>query len=195
MALQAASGTTPFNLLFLGFSFFIITAAVMLVALLFKLGIDGRAGEIGTLAAIGFSRRKIRRLLVAEGAVVATVGGLLGVAAGVGYAWLMLEGLRAWWLAAVTTPFLQLYITPASLAIGFAAGVLVSLATIAWTLWRQSRVSVRRLLSGESTEPLALGRRRANRARIGGIAAIALAIALAALLGGRTSGEEQAGVF
>jgi putative ABC transport system permease protein len=195
MALQAASGTTPFNLLFLGFSFFIIAAAVMLVALLFKLGIDGRAGEIGTLAAIGFSRRTIRRLLVAEGAVVATVGGLFGVAAGVGYAWLMLEGLRTWWLAAVTTPFLQLYLTPESLAIGFAAGVLVSLATIAWTLWRQSRVSVRRLLSGESTEPLALGRRRANWARIGGIAAIALAIALAALLGGRTSGEEQAGVF
>jgi hypothetical protein len=195
MALQAASGTTPFNLLFLGFSFFIIAAAVMLVALLFKLGIDGRAGEIGTLAAIGFSRRKIRRLLVAEGAVVAAVGGLLGVAAGVGYAWLMLEGLRTWWLAAVTTPFLQLYLTPESLAIGFAAGVLVSLATIAWTLWRQSRVSVRRLLSGESTEPLALGRRRANWARIGGIAALALAIALAALLGGRTSGEEQAGVF
>lgn len=195
MGLQAASGTTPFNLLFLGFSFFIIAAAVMLVALLFKLGIDGRAAEIGTLAAVGFSRRQIRRMLVGEGAIVALVGGLLGVAGGIGYAWLMLEGLRTWWLAAVTTPFLQLYVTPLSLVIGFIAGVLVCLATIAWTLRRQSRISIRRLLSGESTEPFDLRRRRTNWARIGGLLAIVLAIALVAALGGRTSGEEQAGVF
>lgn len=195
IALEAASGTTPFSVLFLGFSFFIIAAAVMLVALLFKLGIDGRAAEIGTLAAMGFSRRQVRWMLATEGAIVAVIGGLLGVAAGVGYAWLMVEGLRTWWLAAITTPFLQLYITPASLAIGFAVGVIVSLATIVWSLRRQSRISVRLLLAGESIEPPALRRRRTNWARIGGLVALAAAVALAAGLGGSTSGEEQAGVF
>ena len=34
IAIEAASGTTPFSVLFLGFSFFIIAAAVMLIALL-----------------------------------------------------------------------------------------------------------------------------------------------------------------
>ncbi|HEV3417282.1 MAG TPA: FtsX-like permease family protein [Pirellulales bacterium] len=195
LGLMAASGTTPFNLLFLGFSFFIIAAAVMLVALLFKLGIDGRAGETGALLAMGFSRGKIRRLLAAEGFVVSLIGGLLGVAAGLSYAWLMIEGLRTWWLAAVVTPFLQLYVTGESLLIGFAAGVLVSLMTIALALRQQNRVSVRRLLSGEPSEPIEIGRRQANWVRIGGVVALVLAIALVTLLGGRTSGEEQAGVF
>ena len=127
--------------------------------------------------------------------MVALCGGVVGVAAGLGYAWLMIEGLRTWWLAAVTTPFLKFYVTIESLAIGFAVGLLVSLATIAWSLRQQRRVSVRRLLAGEATPPVELGRRRANWARIGGVIAIILAIALAASLGGQTSGEEQAGVF
>ena len=42
-ALAAAAGTTPFNVLFLAFSFFIIAAAVMLVLLLFRLGVEQRA--------------------------------------------------------------------------------------------------------------------------------------------------------
>ena len=49
----------------------------MLVALLFRLGIDSRAAEIGTLSALGFSRRKLRRLLLGEGLAVAILGSLL----------------------------------------------------------------------------------------------------------------------
>ena len=49
----------------------------------------------------------------------------------------MVTGLRTWWVAAVTTPFLQLYITPLSLVIGYVSGVLASLATIAWTLHKR----------------------------------------------------------
>ena len=73
--------------------------------------------------------------------------------------------------------------------------MIVSLATIVWSLRRQSRISVRLLLAGESIEPPALRRRRTNSAQIGGLVALAAAIALAAGLGGSTSGEEQAGVF
>ena len=67
-------GTTPFNVLFLGFSSFIIAAAVMLVALLFRLGIERRASEVGILLAVGFRRRQVGRLLAGEGLVVAAAG-------------------------------------------------------------------------------------------------------------------------
>ncbi len=153
MALLAANGTTEFNQLFLAFSFFIIAAAVMLVALLFKLGIEGRADEIGLLLAVGFRRRRVARLLLGEGLVVSLIGGALGVAGGLGYAWLMLVGLPTWWLAAVVTPFLRLDATPESLLTGFLIGVLVSLATIAWSLRQLRRATVRRLMSGEATAP------------------------------------------
>ena len=123
-ALAASAGTTPFGVLFLSFSFFIIAAAVMLVALLFRLGIEQRARQIGTLMAVGWPRRKVGRLLLGEGLAVAALGSLLGVPAGIAYAALMLLGLRTWWLAAVVTPFLRLYLTPASVAKIVSSGAL-----------------------------------------------------------------------
>ena len=72
--LAASAGATPFSILFLAFSSFLIFAAVMLVALLFRLAIERRAAEIGILLAVGFSRRAVGRLLAAEGLLVAAAG-------------------------------------------------------------------------------------------------------------------------
>ncbi|HEV3021614.1 MAG TPA: ABC transporter permease, partial [Pirellulales bacterium] len=194
--LLAAQGTTDFNQLFLGFSFFIIASAVMLVALLFRLGMERRAGEVGTLLATGFSPRQVRLLLLAEGVLVATAGGALGLAGGAGYAWLMLAGLRSpgWWLAAVSTPFLHLHVTPRSFVIGYASGVIVSSSAIVWTLWRMSRVSVRRLLANQAGEAAGLAIKRPRTSRIVGWTSLAVAVAVG-VAAGRLSGEGQAGAF
>ena len=146
--LAAAQGTTPFNVLFLGFSFFIIVSALMLVLLLFKLGVERRAAEIGILLAVGWKPKRVRKLLFREGVLTAVCGGLLGVPLGIGYAALMLWGLQTWWLAAIVTPFLKLYITPGSLAIGFFAGFFMGLVTIYFAVRKISRIAPRRLLAG-----------------------------------------------
>ena len=125
-ALKAAAGTTPFGVLFLGFSFFVIAAAVMLVVLLFRLGIEQRARHVGLLLALGFRPRQITRLLAGEGILVAIAGSLIGTLAGVGYAALMLFGLRTWWLPAIGTPFLTLHVAWQSPVIGLASGLLVA---------------------------------------------------------------------
>ncbi|HEV3005452.1 MAG TPA: ABC transporter permease, partial [Pirellulales bacterium] len=194
--LLAAKGTTDFNQLFIGFSFFIIASAVMLVALLFRLGLERRASEIGTLLATGFSVRQVRLLLLAEGTIVAMAGGALGLAAGTGYAWLMLAGLRSpgWWLAAVSTPFLQLYVTGRSLFVGYASGVIVSSLAIVWTLWRMSRTSVRRLLANQASESGQFAVRRPRMSRILGWTSLAAALAIG-VAAQRLSGEAQAGAF
>ncbi|HEX7447972.1 MAG TPA: ABC transporter permease, partial [Pirellulales bacterium] len=139
--LAASRGTTDFNELFLGFSFFIIVSAVMLAALLFRLGVERRASEIGTLAAVGFNARQVRWLLSAEGLLVSLAGGALGLAGGLGFAWLMLAGLRDphWWLAAVSTPFLQLHTTWQSFTMGYLAGATICWLAIVWSLWRMSK--------------------------------------------------------
>jgi ABC-type lipoprotein release transport system permease subunit len=192
-ALEAAAGTQSFNDLFLGLSFFIIASAVMLVALLFKLGIDQRAAEIGVLLATGIRQSKTRWMLVAEGAVVASLGAVVGVAGGVGYAWLMIYGLNHWWREAVVTSFLELYITPLSLILGFAIGLLIAVATIAWSVRQLRRASIRRLLSGQSTEARF---RRAKRAWAPLLALVMLVVAAATLaFAPRLSGEAQAGAF
>ena len=148
-ALAAAAGTTPFGVLFLAFSFFVIAAAVMLVVLLFRLGIEQRAKHVGLLLALGFRPRQITRLLAGEGLLVAIAGSLIGTLAGVGYAALMLVGLRTWWLPAIGTPFLTLHVSWQSPAIGLASGLLMALAAIWLAVGRMGRIAPRRLLAGE----------------------------------------------
>ena len=54
----------------------------MLVGLLFRLSLDRRAKEIGLLLAAGFAVKQVRRLLLAEGLIVAAVGAAIGLVAG-----------------------------------------------------------------------------------------------------------------
>jgi len=192
--LDASSGNTPFDVLFLLLSFFVISAALMLVALLFRLGVERRAGEVGTLLAVGFRRGQAGRLLIAEGALIAAVGGLLGLTVGIGYAWLMLAGLRTWWLGAIVTPFLMLYVTPTSLIVGYASGVVVSVLTIAWSLRRTKRISVTRLLAGEASEEGDFAYRISARWAIVAVVLLAGAVGLA-IAATRLGGQAQAGAF
>ncbi|WP_428306085.1 FtsX-like permease family protein [Lacipirellula sp.] len=193
-ALAASSGTTPFDGLFLGFSFFLMASAVMLTALLFRLGVEQRAREVGLLEALGTPLKKLRRLLLAEAAIVAAVGALVGVALGVGYARLMIHGLNTWWVAATAEPFLRLHVTPRSLAIGFAVGVLVALATIAWSLRRFSKLPARQLLAGDAEPALATkgASRWAGTWLPIGVIVAAFGLATAA---SKLEGEAQGGAF
>jgi len=193
-ALAAASGTTPFDGLFLGFSFFLMASAVMLTALLFRLGIEQRAREVGLLAALGTPLKKLRRLLLAEASIVAAAGALLGVLLGVGYARLMVYGLNTWWVAATAEPFLRLHVTPRSLAIGFATGVIVALATIAWSLRRFSKLPARQLLAGDAEPALPTKSASSWSGKWLPAAAILAAMALGAM-GTRLEGEAQGGAF
>jgi len=149
--LQAASGTTDFGGLFLGFSLFLILSAAILIGLLFRLGIDRRASETGLLLATGFGPRQVRRLLLAEGSIVTTLGVLLGLALAVAYARLMIHGLKTWWVGAIGTQFLDLHVQPASLALGGLISAAVAILSILWGLRGLLHIAPRRLLSGVST--------------------------------------------
>lgn len=176
--LAAAEGSTDFAGLFLAFSFFLILSSVLLVGLLFSLAVERRAGELGLLLAIGFPLRDVRRSLLAEGALMAGLGALLGLAGAVAYAWLLMAGLRSWWLPAVGTPLLFLHVTPASLAIGWTASVAAVLLAIVWTVRRLSKLPPPALLAGSVSEPGAGRPGRLARWLAPGGAAVAAAILL-----------------
>lgn len=147
-ALAAAGGSTDFAMLFLSLSLFIMFAAALLIALMFRLGLDRRSGEIGLLLALGFQPRVLRRLLLREGLALACLGCLIGMVGGAGYAALLLAGLRSWWSAAVNAPFLRLHAQPQSMLIGAIAGMVVAWASIRWSLGGLGRASARSLLAG-----------------------------------------------
>jgi ABC-type antimicrobial peptide transport system permease subunit len=147
-ALASAEGSTDFGMLVIGFSSFLIAAAAMLVALLFRLGVERRAAQIGLLQSIGWPRNKVARTLLAEGAIIAAAGTVLGLLAAIGYAWLMLAGLRTWWAAAVNAPFLHLHISGTSLAIGAAASFLIAVLSISGSIRGMTRLPPRALMAG-----------------------------------------------
>ncbi len=194
----AAVGTNDFSQLFLGFSFFLILAAAMLVGLVMRLGIERRGTSIGLLSAIGFTPRRLRRNFLAEGLILVLIGGLLGTAAAVGYAALMILGLKLWWNQAVGTQFLSLYVDPATLAIGFVSSVIVAVLAVLWGLHQLRRLTPRELLSG-ATEPaltVAKQKRRSRRSLVIGVALLAISVLLlvAALSGRLSSGEAFEGL-
>ncbi len=185
--LAAAQGSTDFAGLFIGFSFFLVASAVLLVGLLFSLAVERRVGELGTLLAVGYPVRKVRRRLLAEGAVLAGVGALFGLAGACGYAWLLMAGLRTWWRPAVGTSDLYLHVAPASLAVGWIASVLTVLAAIFWTVRRLVRIPVPALLAGRTTAPGPAKPGRLAKPLVLGAAAVALALALFMAVSGEPS--------
>lgn len=199
LGLAASAGTTPFGGLFLGFSFFLIAAAVMLVALLFQLGIQQRTSELGTLAAVGVGRRRISRLLAREGVIVAAVGATIGVAAGLLYAWLVIFGLTTWWVAAISTPFLRLHVGWPSLVIGWFVGVVVSWLAICSSIRKLVRLSAARLLTGSVENPVMklpsdVRRRRLLQWPMFRVVLVGLGVVMCGA-GFFMHGEAQAGIF
>jgi ABC-type lipoprotein release transport system permease subunit len=149
MALKAATSGQDFGQLFLGFSFFLILAALLLMGLLFQFGLEQRLPEIGALLALGFRVKSVRRLWLAEGFVLACIGGVIGVAGGLLYAMALIRALTTMWRDAVAGAPLEFYATPRTLAIGLAAAVIVSALTIGLALRRQISRPARELLAGK----------------------------------------------
>ena len=177
--LEAAAGATDFGMLFLGFSSFLIISSTLMVGLIFRLGVEQRAKEIGVLLAVGYPLAIVRWRFMAEGGVLAALGSAVGVAGAVLYAWLLMAGLRTWWSAAVGTPFLDLHVQPLSLASGYMVSVAVVLVFIGWTVRQCGRQPVRALLNGTVAGEKAGSRRRtrvvAMACLVFGVASVALA--------------------
>ena len=195
-SLKASQGSTDFAQLFLGFSFFLIVAALLLVGLLFRLNLDRRAPEFGLLTAVGYRRWTIRLLLLGEGAVLAIVGTILGCLAAVAYAALMVQFLDAFWPDKALQSFLRPHYTALSFLIGGAASVLVSVLTILWAVFALGRVAPTALLAGRTTnEGQAVARKRPKWSWW--IALVSLILGLAMVVGGWyvPGGENQAMTF
>ena len=147
-SLEAAQGATDFGEYFVYFSFFLMASALLLTGLFFRLGIEQRKREIGTLRSLGFSASKIRTVFLLEGAALALAGAAVGIGVALAYGALILLGLRTWWFDAVGTRLLWLHASAVPLAGGALAGVLVGLASVAWTLRGLQPETPRGLLAG-----------------------------------------------
>ena len=192
--LAASSGTTPFDALFLSLSFFVIFSAVMLIAMLFRLGLTQRMTEFGTLLAVGWTPRRVASLVLREGLLIAAIGVLLGVGGGFFYAEVVLWALRSFWVGAVTVPFLDFHWTFQSILLGCVVGWGVA----AVTLWKTARwltqLDAQELLSRRDSDKCAS--RNVGRGKLpllaGGLGFLAVGVAS---FGASAAGQIAAGAF
>ena len=173
-ALSAGREAMDFGQLFLGFSLFLIVAALLLTAMLFVFNLEQRASETGLLRAIGFAPGRVRRLVLGEGFVLAALGTALGTIGGVAYTKLTLHGLETVWRGAVGAAHFHYHAEPETLAAGAAASLAAALLAMALVQRQQMRHTPLELLAGCS-EP------RPRRSRwglwlsvLGGVGALAL---------------------
>lgn len=191
--LMASSGTTPFDALFLSLSFFVIVAALLLVALLFRLAIEQRADHWGLLLASGWTRSSVRRLLLLEGAVVCTIGATFGILLGLGYAYAMIAGLHTWWVGAITVSFLDFHVRSLSLVLGWVLSWFAALGTILLSTRQLRSIPIAKLLRKQMEAKLSAKPAHNKRPYVA-IGGIVLAIAIL-FVGQFLQGQAQAGAF
>ncbi|WP_167605489.1 FtsX-like permease family protein [Maribellus sediminis] len=152
---QAAQNGTDFSGLFIGLSFFILIAAIILTALLFRFNLENRSTQVGLLAALGFQQKQIRRIYISEGLVTAVFGAVLGVIVSVFYTRLVFRILNTLWFDIVRTNVLEIEIVPLTLVTGFLISVLVSLVAIFISVrkFQQRQIAeIQKSVSGKSTK-------------------------------------------
>ena len=151
-ALKAVDEAMDFGGLFLGMSFFLIVAELMLIGLLFVFGVQQRAPEMGLLLAVGYSQKQVRRLWLVEGAVLAIAGSIVGLALASLYTQGLLYGLSTYWQGAIANAAIQYHATTTTMAIGAASTFICALLVMVLAMRRQFRKPARDLLTMDLTQ-------------------------------------------
>jgi putative ABC transport system permease protein len=142
--LRAGTESVDFGQLFLGLSFFIIIAALLLTGLLYVFNVENRSEEDGLFLALGFPGKNVRRLVLMEGAVIIIIGGLLGSAAGVLYNQVILYALKTVWHGVVGTSMLHIHLKFSTILTGTAIGVIIAF----FTIWLVTRKQLKQPITG-----------------------------------------------
>ncbi|MDP1622876.1 MAG: ABC transporter permease [Bacteroidales bacterium] len=155
----AATNSTDFGELFLSLSFFILLSALLLTAMLFYMLAQSRRSDIATLSAIGFRRRHIFTIILAEVFMITLSGAIAGAFGGILYNKLMITGLNTIWQDAVNTSNLVMAIKMKTLLTGVATGVITAMAVLIFILWKSLRGPLSMLINpGYGNKPGKFGK-------------------------------------
>lgn len=176
-ALEGAHATVDFGGLFIGMSFFLILAALGLVAMLFQLSLLQRNREDALLAAVGLHAKKLTRWRLAEGGTILLVGCAIGLPVAALYTRGILRFLESIWAGQGAGAQFVFAASPFSLTLGCALFLLLSVLGLRFALRQQTRraLSIRLAAHTEETTPPARIRRSSLI-----IAGVAVVIGLAA---------------
>ncbi len=189
-ALTAASGGPDLAELFLSLGGILVLAAAGLAGVLGRLQTEARAAEAGVLLAIGWRPGAVRRLLLAEGAVIALVGALVGTGLGLAVAQVLVGALNTGWNDAIGGVAITMQFAGETLAIGGISGFIIGFGASAWAVYAVPGRPVLTLLAGRrANRPPASARSRWIQVAVAAVAALGAAGLVGAALAGALSRE------
>ncbi len=106
------------------------------------LSVFERTHELGLLRAVGMSRRQIRRMVHAEGVIIAVIGGIVGLVIGVLWGWAFTTALQSQGVSTFSVP-------PGQIAIFVAFSVLAGFVAALLPAWRAARLDVLEAIATE----------------------------------------------
>ena len=141
-ALQSAdTAGAAFMSMFTTFGSFSIAAGILLIFLIFVMLAAERRGELGIARAVGTRRGHLVEMFLYEGVaydlIAAAVGALIGIAVAYGMVLVMAGAL-----ASTSDIHISYSVTSTSLVVAYAIGVLLTLAVVAFSAWRVSRMNI-----------------------------------------------------
>ncbi len=185
-----------FGALFLGFSFFLVAAALLLMGLVVALNMAMRQREIATLLALGYTPRRIRRLFAVEHALVALGGGVVGVAGGFALTAGAIAALATVWSDVGGGVEMAVTVRPGTVIVGALGGAAVSFGVAFLVLWRTVRGSVQNAFTQSEVLAARIAWTRTHRCVAAWVALFFVVPAVAvAVFAGTGRNPETAGAF
>jgi putative ABC transport system permease protein len=180
-AIEAADEAgAAFVAFFTTFGTFAIAAGILLIFLVFVMLAAERRGELGIARAVGTRRDHLVQMFTFEGAaydlVAAAVGALLGAVVAFAMVFVMAGAFGA---ADADEGFqIEFAVSPTSLVVAFAIGLLLTLVVVSVSAWRVSRMTIATAIRN-LPEPPSPKRRRRLMLALSGVAVGLLFILLA----------------
>lgn len=138
---QARATGNLMTTFFLILGLFSMAAGVMLIFMIFVMLAAERRSEMGIARAVGAQRRHLVQSFLAEGMAYSVLAGIIGVGAGILAAWGLLDVL----LKQTGGDYFQLIemeLTPRSIFVGYALGVVVTFITVIFASMKASHVNI-----------------------------------------------------
>ena len=135
---------SAFVTIFLVFGLFSIAAGILLIFLIFVMLAAERRSEMGMARAIGMNRVHLTETFIAEGMAYNIGSALVGVLLGLGVAYSLIFALRQ--IFAEIGFDVAFHVNPQGVVISYAAGVVVTFATVAFASWRAANLNIVRAI-------------------------------------------------
>jgi len=159
-----------FMSMFTTFGSFSIAAGILLIFLIFVMLASERRGELGIARAIGTRRRHLVQIFLYEGVAYDLIAAMVGALLGIGVAFLMVLAMASAFSGQDSSVTITFAAKPASIAIAYAIGVLLTLAVVVVSARKVSRMNIVTAIRNLPEPPVQRSRKRRLTLGVAGLA-------------------------